>query len=412
MAAASDIPYVIALVRGRLPQWIASLHSQYDSTIVRISPTELSFINADAWEDIYSKRSSNDSFERDERVYGKPPNGVHSLLTAPKADHARMRRVLEHAFSDRAYREQIPLVSAHIDKLMGKLHEQLRGSDGGVVNLLNWYNWTSFDIVGDLTFGKSFDCLQKEENHPWVKMIFENLKGITLLSACNRFMLLRHLLPYVIPKHVIQAIKDHWESTTESVERRMELGTDRTDFMSPILKHMDDTKTGLKHEELMSNASLFIIAGSESIATVLSGTTYWLLQNPEVKKTLTEEIDRSFTKEDEINAESVSQLPYLNACLSETNRIYPTALTGQAMRAPPGGSEICGRWIPGGVRISFLPCAFQPSYLFTSTHTDCIMIDRCFYQPICSLPLAYKLQRSQHLCPRAMAEQRQLCLGQ
>ena len=300
---------------------------------------------------MYAKRSADDAFERDVRVYGKPPNGVHSLLTAPRADHARMRRVLEHAFSDRSYREQIPLVSSHIEILMQKLHEQIDGPAGGVVDILDWYNWTSFDIIGDLTFGKSFECLQKEENHPWVHMIFGNLKGIALFSACDRFVLLRHLLPYMIPKHVVQMIKDHWEATTERVESRIQLGTERTDFMSPILKHMDDEKTGLKHEELMSNASLFVIAGSEAVATVLTGTTYWLLQNPEVKKALVEEIDGSYTSEDQINADSVSRLPYLNACLSETNRIYPTALTGQAMRAPPGGSEACGRWIPGNVRI-------------------------------------------------------------
>ena len=354
LAASSDIPYVNASARGKLPHWISSLHSLYKSPIIRISPNELSYIRADAWEDIYSNHHGHDAFDRDVLVYGTPPNGVHSLLTAPKEDHKRMRRVLDHGFSDRALREQEPIVSSYIDNLIQRLHEQIHGPQKGEVNLVQWYNWTSFDIIGDLSFGKSFDCLEKQTYHPWVEMIFGNLKGFTLLSACNRFALLRHLLPYLIPKHIIQMIDEHWATTIKNIDRRVELGRDRTDFISPILEHMDQAKMTLSQDELRSNASLFIIAGSESVATVLSGTTYYLLQNPEIMQKLINELDSTYSTQDQITPQSVSRLPYLQACLSETNRIYPTALTGQAMRVSSAGSVVCGQWIPGGVRSLFL----------------------------------------------------------
>ncbi|KAL2036677.1 hypothetical protein N7G274_010548 [Stereocaulon virgatum] len=351
-AVASNIPYVVAQVRGKLPHWLSALHQTYASTIVRISPNELSFIDGEAWKDIYSYRSGHKPFEKDLLIYGKPPNGVHSLLTAPKEDHTRMRRVIDHAFSAKASREQEPIVTGYVDNLIQRLHGQISGPSQGQVDLVKWYNWMTFDIIGDLSFGQSFACLETQMYHPWVETIFGNLKGITFMGACNRFTILQHILPFLIPKRIKQMIQDHWAATTANVDRRLKHGTDRPDFMSPIMKHNHDEKASLRHEELMSNASLFIIAGSESVATNLSGTTYYLLQNPDIMRKLRKEVDSAFTSEDQITAQSVANLPYLQACLSETHRIYPVALTGQAMTVPVAGDTICNIWVPGGVSFS------------------------------------------------------------
>ena len=348
-AAASDIPYVYALVHGKLPHWLSALHLTYASPVVRISPTELSFISSEAWQDIYSYRPGHTPFEKDLRVYGKPPNGVHSLLTAPRGDHARMRRVLDHAFSDKAYKEQEPIVVSYIDKLIKRLNEQTHDSNQGQVDLVKWYNWMSFDVIGDLSFGQSFNCLETQTYHPWVETIFGNLKGISFMGACNRFTIFRYVLPFLIPKRITRMVDDHWAATTANVERRLDLGTSRSDFISPIIEQNKGEKRRLEHEEIMSNASLFVIAGSESIATNLSGTTYYLLKNPDAMRCIKSEIDSTFASEDEITPDSVSHLPYLIACLSETNRIYPTALTGQAMVVLPPGDVICGQRVPGGV---------------------------------------------------------------
>ena len=370
-AAASDVPYVHALVRGKLPHWVSALHLTYASPVVRISPTELSFISSEAWQDIYSSRPGHILFEKDLKVYGKPPNGVHSLLTAPPGDHARIRRILDHAFSDKAYKEQQPIVVGYIDKLIERLTEQVHDQNRDQVDLVKWYNWMSFDVIGDLSFGKSFKCLETQTYHPWVETIFGNLKGICLMGACNRFVIPRYILPFLIPKHITRMINDHWAATTANVERRLSLGTSRSDFMSPIIEQNKGDKRKLEHEEIMSNASLFVIAGSESIATNLSGTTYHLLKNPVTMRRIKAEVDSAFTSEDEITPDSVSHLPYLIACLAETNRIYPTALTGQAMVVPPLGDDICGYRVPGGVSYipALVPVAFT-AYNTSQSH-DC-----------------------------------------
>ena len=204
--------------------------------------------------------------------------------------------------------------------------------------------------VGDLAFGESFECLEHEENHPWLQLIFGNLKGLALKGALSRFTAIEAILPYLIPRSVEKMLADHFASTQVKLQRRIAKGTDRLDFISPILEN--NTGKGLTDGEIEANASLFIIAGSDSMGLVLSGVTWYLLQHPKVMEKLRDEIDHNFRDEKEITLPKLELLPYLCAVVDETMRIYPVGLAGQASLVPPGGDTICGHFIPGGVNIT------------------------------------------------------------
>ncbi len=115
---------------GKLPHWVKKLHDQYESDVVRISPSEL---------DIHGHHPDAQPFEKDPLVNGKSFNDVDNLLTAKHEDHERMRKVLGHAFSERAIREQEPMVQMYIEKLIRRLHEQIGRSSQGKVDLVKWY---------------------------------------------------------------------------------------------------------------------------------------------------------------------------------------------------------------------------------------------------------------------------------
>lgn len=112
---------------------------------------------------------------------------------------------------------------------------------------------------------------------------------------------------------------------------------------------------------MKSNSGLFVFAGSETTATLLSGTTYYLLRNPEKMARLVKEVRGTFKSEEDINFRSVSELKYLVACLEEGLRIYPPVPTGLPRRVPPGGDTIAGKFVPEGV---CLP------HLLTRAHRD------------------------------------------
>lgn len=103
------------------------------------------------------------------------------------------------------------------------------------------------------------------------------------------------------------------------------------------------------YPELVDNASILIIAGSETTATTLSGVTYMLLSHPEILQKTLDEVRSSFSSEAEIDLLSVQKLSYMMAVLQETLRMYPPVAASMPRRAQPGGDTICGQYVPEDV---------------------------------------------------------------
>lgn len=355
LAALCQGPYTCAALKGKHYLWVKKLHDYYDSDVVRTSPNELSFIGPSAWKDITGGRAGRPPFEQDERVHGKPPNPDRavSMLTAKLPDHSRMRRVLDHAFSSKAFQEQQPVLESYVRKLIDNLREQVHYPRQGDVDLVKWLNWTTFDIIGDFSFGESFNCLGNQDNHPWLNTVFGNLKVVTFIGLTSRFFVFRKLLPYLIPKRAKEQTRIHFAYLDEKITKRIELGTDRPDFITPMLKHNVKGK-GMTPAEIRANMGLMIVAGSESVVTVTCGAIYYMLKNPATMQRLIAEVRDTFKSEADINSKSVPQLKYLTAVINESLRLYPSTPGLPACRVPQGGSIVSGHWVAGNVSFSHI----------------------------------------------------------
>ena len=104
--AASRIPYVYSTLRGHLAIRFRQLHEHY-GPVVRTAPNEISFIEPTAWKTIYGQsQSGHAKFQKNYDTFHQNQHDLaHSLFIADDADHLRMRKVLAHAFSNRALRE-------------------------------------------------------------------------------------------------------------------------------------------------------------------------------------------------------------------------------------------------------------------------------------------------------------------
>jgi cytochrome P450 len=80
---------------------------------------------------------------------------------ANDVDHARQRRALSHAFSTKALLEQEYIVRNYIDIFSKKMREF--AARGEIVNVTDWFAYTTFDIVGDMALGEPFGCLTNGE---------------------------------------------------------------------------------------------------------------------------------------------------------------------------------------------------------------------------------------------------------
>lgn len=109
-------------------------------------------------------------------------------------------------------------------------------------------------------------------------------------------------------------------------------------------------KNNTSYEELQSQANLLVIAGSETTATGLSGTTYYLCRNRRVYDKLAREIREAFSDYSHINGRSTEALPYLKAVIEEGLRIYPPIPTGPPRVSP--GETVDGHYVPKGTVLS------------------------------------------------------------
>lgn len=177
---------MIWVLQGRLPMETRKLHDIY-GPVIRLSPNELAFNSVQAWTDIYGHRNGRQDLDKDPIHVGAvdPMPGVQTISMADHANHARQRKALSHGFSKKALWEQEGIINGFVDKLMDKFHSFEENKE--VFDIVKWYNFITFDVIGDLSFGESFGCLETGDFHFWITLIFDAVKAGAIEQATRRF---------------------------------------------------------------------------------------------------------------------------------------------------------------------------------------------------------------------------------
>ena len=113
----------------------------------------------------------------------------------------------------------------------------------------------------------------------------------------------------------------------------------------------------MTREETISNSGVLLVAGSETTATLLSGATYHLLSNPVTLKRLQAEVRDFFPSQDEITPLSTrnpSNLPYMEAVLMESLRMYPPIPASLPRMTGSMGDVIDGDFVPANASGSII----------------------------------------------------------
>ena len=384
LAAISPLFHLLWDIRGNQHIEIKNLHDEYGG-VVRIAPNALAYRDAAVWKDIYGHRKKGQKvFLKDPSLYSPTPNGVNAIITANDRDHQRMRRLLSHAFSGKALSEQESILHIYADKLIDKLSDALGESCSPIIDLNRWFNFTTFDLIGDLAFGEPFDCLANGKYHWWVLIILDAVKASTYLKIFWFYPILLPLLALLVPKHLLQKRTASFALTVQKMRRRLNRDTVRPDFTSYILKHSKDGKR-LSSSEIDANAAVFVLAGSETTAALLSGCMYYLLRHRDKYARLIHEIRSAFNQASEIKLSSIAGLPYLNAVLRETLRIYPPIPAMLPRLVPDGGAFINDEYVPAGVSMPVTELFHRSQYDTIASDHD-LIAHRCRSQCHCTRP--------------------------
>ncbi|OCL04417.1 putative Averantin oxidoreductase [Glonium stellatum] len=192
------------------------------------------------------------------------------------------------------------------------------------------------------------------EYREWVHKLFESVIDGVKVQATRRFAkpgswLQLFMLSRI--KSLGKSLKYHIIHTREKVLRRLDNDQiEHRDFIWYMLRQKE--KFDLKQDEIIANSAFFIMAGSETTATVLCGLMARLIWNPTKYSKLVEEIRTAFKHKDEITYQAVTDLEYLNACIEEALRVHPAVPPGLLRTVPDLGDFIDGCWVPGGTTVS------------------------------------------------------------
>lgn len=301
--------------------------------------------------------------QKDPQWYGPPVSGTPSILMANDADHSRGRKVLAHAFSEKALAAQEPLLQDYTDQLIKGLKREVAKQPNAAQDLVKWYNWTTFDIITDLTFGEPLGSLRENATHKYLTLLLDTVISSTVMQTLQIWPWLQPIKKHLVQnKNVLTQRAEFGAYVSSRVEARIARSADaqaRPDFMTEILAHNTHHKDADGHpaptlalQEIKSNAVLMLTAGSETTATLLSGASFLLMRHPDVTRKLQQEIRSAFAAYDEITLERVNRLPYLIAVLTESLRYFPPVPAGFVRQVGPGGEMVSGVYIPEGTAVS------------------------------------------------------------
>ncbi|KAL8670590.1 MAG: hypothetical protein Q9168_004883 [Polycauliona sp. 1 TL-2023] len=330
--------------------WVMGLHAKY-GPVVRTGPDELSFIGPQAWQDIYT---SKPQLPKVKKGVFQSYNGSPAVAgTTDTEAHTRQRRIMSHAFSERALRNQEGILKQYTDLLIAKLHEQLEPREkesSATLDIARWYNFTTFDTIGDLLFNDPFHSLENSADHPWVAAIFGGLKVGVLMTSFHHFPPLPTVVNYLMPESIKKIARQHFEWSRAKITRRLETETERPDFMTYILRN-NDGEENMPRDELDSNGEFLILAGSETSAMTCSSSTFYFLKNRPVYEKLKKEIRDAFSSADDITVQAAAKLPYLHAVIWEALRLHPPGATSVPRLVDRPGVVVDGHEVPVGTRV-------------------------------------------------------------
>jgi cytochrome P450 len=124
----------------------------------------------------------------------------------------------------------------------------------------------------------------------------------------------------------------------------------RKDFMHYLMAAVDPA-TGNKYSEndLISESGVVLTAGTDTTATALAATMFYLTRYPHALHKLQSEVRDAFSNINEIrHGPELTSLVYLRAVIDEALRMASPVPDVLSRRVLPGGAKIDGQQIPAG----------------------------------------------------------------
>lgn len=246
-----------------------------------------------------------------------------------------------------------PAIDDTVELLLGWLDQH--ADERRPIDLDRFFTYTTFDVVGEVIFSKSFGFLREGRDiggaianslahniHVAVGGYMQWLQA--LLS--NPFVTWLDILPF---GHIIDTAKS-------AIEERRKTSDARFDAVAHWFRYLEQHPDRMAASEIQSAAINAVAAGADTVACGLQAFVYYMIRRPDLWERVRNEIDEAGLSSPGMKKvvpyAEAQKLTLLQACIKEALRVFGPAPMGLPRVAGKGGVTIGDSTFPEGTTLS------------------------------------------------------------
>ncbi|CAG9954496.1 unnamed protein product [Clonostachys rosea f. rosea IK726] len=360
----SGWPHSLAILSERCHEWYEEANKKY-GPIVRVAPNLLVTSSPKVWAHI----NTHPGYRRSPWFYQACRVGYRqdNVFSCTDEDiHSRKRKQMVAGYSGRENLEMEISIDEQVQELVDLLRSRYLSTQEAIVpvDLAQKVHYFTLDVISSIGQGDTFGLLRTDfDVDDYLKSSHEGMKMFNASLALG-FSWLAHapvigafISPRRTDKRGIGIIMDMCFSQVD--KRLAEPNDKRSDMLASFIRH------GLKGEELRIESVEQFIAGSDTTSAGLRSALLHVITNPRVYKKLQKEANEAVrggivpkAGEGIITSNQAKRLPYLQAVVRETLRVWPPVAVLFSRDVPRGGDTVeieSGEnvHLPGGVSIGY-----------------------------------------------------------
>ena len=294
------------------------------------------------------------------------------VLLAEGDEHVHQRKALAPGFSIGSIRALAPVFWQKALLLSKLWKDEMMESqvDTKSIEVLEWLNRTTLDIIGQAGFGTDINSLENPQTpiREAYRLVFAFDIGSRILHGMQAFMPSTKYIPAKMNRDMEAARNIIFNKAMDIIkekEGQAEADTNHNDIIALISKDNFKKKTegeeGLSLKTMRDQVMTFLGAGHDTTATGVAWTLHLLAKYPKIQSRLRDEIREYMpwlfdetTRNDPIELSKVDadQLPYLdNVCRESLRYIPPIPMT---VRESIADDKLGPYFIPSGTIVYVL----------------------------------------------------------
>jgi cytochrome P450 len=342
------------LLQGDSVNAIYDLHRRH-GPFVRIAPNEISVCHRDAPKKLLLTALQKDSWYR---AGALPDYRFETTLsiTDPRAKVARARHLLQ-GYSTTSLLQQ----EDRMDGIFAQLLDWLDNfsKTNSKMDLDRFFTFAAADLNGEVLFSKPFGFLAEGKDIDDTLARSHGIVGIGTVAGyfpwlnklvANPFVTWLGVLPFKL-------IFDTGMNAISERQARSEK-TKSNDILNQWLQAHADGKLTLRN--VQAQTTLGVSAGTDAMSTGFQSFAYHTMRHPTAWKRCREEVlqsqrERGRCKDKVVSFADAQTLPYLQACIKESLRLFGPLGMGLPRVASEGGTKVGERVFPAGTTLAIHP---------------------------------------------------------